>query len=67
MTVRATVAVAETEHSFPMVFDNEPQPGDVVTLTVEGLPGTYVVVDVDPTGFAGNPPYLYGVYVKPQA
>lgn len=66
MTVRAIVAVAETEHSYPMELDEEPKPGDVIVLTVDDVAGEYVVVDVDPTGFSDRAPYLYGVYVKPR-
>lgn len=66
MSVNALVAIAETDHNYPMQFESEPRPGDVIKLTVDNLPGEYVVVDVDPTGFSDRVPYLYGVYVKPK-
>ncbi len=67
MTVNAMVAVAETDHAFPMQFDAEPQIGDVVTLTIGEVTSEYLVVEIDPTGFSNDAPYLYGVYVKPKA
>lgn len=66
MTVKAIVAVSETEHTYPMQFDTEPKPGDLIKLTVDNVEGDYVVIDVDPTGFSDSAPYLYGVYVKPR-
>lgn len=67
MTVNAMVAIAETEHTFPIQFDSEPQIGEELTLTVDEVPRKYVVVDVDPTGFSNSAPYLFGVYVRPKS
>lgn len=67
MTVNAMVAVAETDQAFPMQFHTEPQIGDVITLTVGESTSEYIVLEVDPTGFSNDAPYLYGVYVKPRA
>lgn len=66
MEVKALVAVAETDETFPITFHSEPSPGEIIPLTVDGVTSDYVIVDVDPTGFANSVPYLYRVYVKPR-
>lgn len=66
MTVNAIVAIAETEDTFPIQFDAEPQIGDEVTLIVDNVSCLYIVIEVDPTGFSNSAPYLLGVYVRPK-
>lgn len=64
MDVKALVAVAETDETFPITFPGEPAPGEIIPLTADGVTSDYVIVDVDPTGFDNSVPYLYQVYVK---
>ncbi|MDV5140813.1 hypothetical protein [Chimaeribacter arupi] len=66
MSVKALVAIAETEKTYPFTFDKEPQVGDSLTLYVDEEDREFVVTDVMPTGFVNSPPYLYGVCVRPK-
>ena len=65
MEVRAIVGIAGTDETYPITFEKVPEPGESITLTVEGISSHYYIVDVDPTGFENSAPYLYRVYVKP--
>jgi len=66
MSVKAMIAIADTKQTYPLTLDDEPKFGDVIKLHVEDAEREFVVVEVDPTGFTSNAPYLYGVYVKPK-
>ncbi|GEM_PF-4875356 len=66
MEIKALVGIAHHEETFPITFESEPKPGDILQLTVEGETSDYTIVDVDPTGFENSTPYLYRVYVKPK-
>ena len=64
--IKALVAVAETEHSYPVSFENKPKSGQIIPLNVDGVDGEYVVIDVESVGFDRSEPYMYTVYVKPK-
>jgi hypothetical protein len=66
MDVKAIVAVADSDETFPISFIIEPKLGDILPLTVAGETREYVIVDIDTTGFENSVPYLYRIYVKPK-
>lgn len=66
MMIKALVAVAETDFTYPVSFITEPKPGQVIPLNVDGVDGEFVAVEVEPVGFDGSSPYMYTVYVKPK-
>ena len=66
MEIRALVAIADTEQDYPITLKSEPKIGDTITLYIDEADREFIVVEVNPTGFSNEAPYLYGVHVKPK-